>query len=312
MTLSIVAGSSNVPLAESVCATLGVRPCARIDDRFADGELHVDIEDSVRGHDVYIVQPTSPPADAHVMELLFLADACRRAGAARLTAVVPYFGYARHDRRVSGRTPVGARVIASMLESAGFARVVAIDVHTPAIEGFFHIPLEHVTAAPLVAGAVRRRDDMVIVAPDIGAVKLAERYQARLHLPLAVIHKARVAGAHGADVVERAIIGDDRDRAPLIVDDMITTGATIESAVKGLLAAGCAPEVTVAATHGLFVNGAVERLDALPIAQLVATDTVAPAAMPKHFETVNVAGALADVIARLHGSKSLTGLLVRA
>jgi ribose-phosphate pyrophosphokinase len=309
MTLIIVAGSSNVPLATSIAQKLGIRPCPRVDERFEDGELHVDIEATVRGHDVYLIQPTSPPVDEHVMELLFLADACRRAGAARLTAVLPYFGYARQDRRASGRTAVGARVIASLVESAGFARVVAVDLHAPAIEGFFHIPLEHVSAASLLADAVQTTSDMVIVAPDLGAVKLAERYQARLHLPMVVLHKARLGGS---GVSLRGIIGDVRHRAPLIVDDMVTTGATIEAAVKGLLAAGCKPDIAVLATHALFVGPAAERLQALPIRQLIATDSVIPATMPAHFQTVNIAPLLADVIARLHGAKSLDGVLVHA
>jgi len=147
MTLTVIAGSANVPLATSISAALGVKPCERTVQRFADGELHVAIEESVRGQDVYIVQPTSPLVDEHVMELLFLADACRRAGAARLTAIVPYFGYARQDRRASGREAVGARVVADLIETAGVARVVAIDLHAPAIEGFVHIPLEHLSAA---------------------------------------------------------------------------------------------------------------------------------------------------------------------
>ena len=137
MTLTVIAGSANVALANSVSAELGVKPCGRVVQRFADGELHVEIEESVRGHDVYVIQPTSLPVDEHVMELLFLADACRRAGAARLTAIVPYFGYARQDRRASGREAVGAHVIAGLIEAAGFARVVAIDLHTPEIEGVF-------------------------------------------------------------------------------------------------------------------------------------------------------------------------------
>jgi len=312
MTLNIIAGSSNIPLANSIGEKLGVEPCARIDRRFEDGELHVDIEATVRGHDVYLIQPTSPPVDEHVMELLFLADACRRAGAARLTAVVPYFGYARQDRRVAGRTPVGARVIASLIESAGFARVIAVDLHAPAIEGFFHIPLEHLSAAALLAGAVQTTSDMVIVAPDLGAVKLAERYQARLNLPIVVLHKSRIGIAGASAVSLRGVIGDVKGRTPLIVDDMVTTGATIEAAVNGLLDAGCRPEVAVVATHALFVGPAAARLQALPIRQLIGTSSVIPASMPAHFQTVNLGPVLADVIARVHSSKSLDGLLSRA
>lgn len=310
MTLTVIAGSANLPLATSVSAELGVKPHERIVQRFADGELRVEIEESVRGHDVYVIQPTSVPVDEHVMELLFLGDACRRAGAARLTAVVPYFGYARQDRRASGREAIGASVVSGVIEAAGFARVVAIDLHAPEIEGFFHIPLEHLSAAKLLAEAVRTTSDTIIVAPDLGAVKLAERYQTLLHLPVVVLHKTRVSGS---EVSLRAIIGDVKERAPLIVDDMITTGATVEAAIKGLLEAGCKPDVSVVATHALFVGPAAARLQALPIRQLIGTNSVnLTAELPAHFQVVNLAPIIADTIARLNRDQSLEHVLVHA
>ena len=310
MTLTLIAGSANVALATSISAELGVQPRGRVVQRFADGELHVEIEESVRGHDVYLIQPTSLPVDEHVMELIFLADACRRAGAARLTAVVPYFGYARQDRRASGREAVGARVVASLIEAAGFARVVAVDLHAPEIEGFFHIPLEHLSAAKLLAESVRATSDTVIVAPDHGAVKLAERYQASLHVPVVVLHKTRVSGS---EVSLHSVIGDVKDRAPLIVDDMITTGATIEAAVKGLLEAGCRPDVSVVTTHALFVGPAVARLQALPIRQLIGTNSVElTSELPAPFQVVNLAPMIADAIGRLHRDQSLENLLAHA
>ena len=308
MTLTVIAGSANVPLAKSLAAALRVKLHDRIVERFADGELHVEIEESVRGHDVYVIQPTAVPVDEHLMELFFLADACRRAGAARVTAVLPYFGYARQDRRASGREPVGARVIAGLIEAAGIARVVAIDLHTPEIEGFFHIPLEHLSATKLLADAVRPTSDMVIVAPDLGAVKLAERYQAFLHAPVVVLHKARVSGS---EVSLRSVIGDVRDRAPLIVDDMISTAATIETAVKGLLAAGCMPDVSVVATHGVFVGPAVARLQALHLRQLIVTNSVdIQADLGVPLQVVSLAPMIADTIARLNRDESLEHLLV--
>jgi ribose-phosphate pyrophosphokinase len=310
MMLTVIAGTANVPLAERICAELGVPPRRRVIQRFADGELHVEIEESVRGHDVYVIQPTNLPADEHVMELLFLADACRRSGAARLTAVVPYFGYARQDRRASGREAVGARVISSLMEAAGFARVVAVDLHAPAIEGFFHIPLEHLSAAKVLAGAIQTTPDMVIVAPDFGAVKLAARYQTFLHLPMAVLSKTRVSGS---EVSLRNIIGEIKDRALLIVDDMITTGATIEAAVKGLLEAGGKPDVSVVATHALFVGPAVARLQALPIRTVIGTNSVdLTAQLPASFQVVDLAPLLADAIGRLHRDESLEHLLAHA
>jgi len=308
MRLSLIAGSANPPLAERVARVMGIQLCARTDSRFDDGELDIRIEESVRGCDVYIVQPTSPPADEHLMELLFLADACRRAGADRLTAVIPYFGYARHDRRASGRTPVGGRVVASLLEQGGFQRVVAVDLHNAAIEGFFGGAVEHLSAAPLLAAALRPSRDAVLVAPDLGAMKLAERYQAHLDLPIAVIHKAR-AGSSGVTV--RRLVGDVAGRAPIIVDDMVTTGGTIDAAAKALLEAGCRPDITVVATHGLFVGSAAGRFDALPV-QTIVSDSVVPATAPRRLQTIGLAPLLADAIARLHGSQSLRDLVAHA
>jgi len=310
MRLTLVAGSGNPSLAAGVAHELGVSPCERSLLRFPDGELHVEIGETVRGRDVYVIQPTSHAPDERLMELIFLADACRRAGAERLTAVVPYFGYARQDRRATGREPVGAAVVAALIEAAGFTRVIAIDLHTPEIEGFFRIPVEHLSAANLLAAAIRKTSDSVIVAPDFGAIKLAERYRSHLDLPVAAIHKMRVSGS---EVSLRGIIGDVRDRAPIIVDDMITTAGTMETAVKGLLDAGCRPAISIVATHTLLVEPAVSRLNALPLRQFVGTNTVEPTGTPPmHLEIVNVAPLIADAIGRLHCGQSLESILVRA
>jgi ribose-phosphate pyrophosphokinase len=310
MRLTVLAGSANVTLAASIAQKLGVTPCARVLQRFADGELHVEIAETIRGHDVYVVQPTSLPVDEHLMELVFLADACRRAGAARQTAVLPYFGYARQDRRASGREAVAARVVASLIEDAGYARVITIDLHAPEIEGFFRIPLEHLSAARLLAAAAGTTADSVIVAPDLGAVRLARRYHALLNAPIVVIHKTR---ASGSEVSVRTVLGDVRGRSPIIVDDMISTGSTIEAAVNALVGAGCKPEVSVLTTHALFVGPAVSRLQALPIRQLIGTDTVeSTAELPPHFQVINVAAMLAEAIARLHRDQSLADLLAHS
>ena len=245
MTLTLIAGTANPSFATSIAHELGITPCRRTVHRFADGELHVEIDESVRGRDVYVIQPTSRPPDERIMELLFLADACRRAGASRLTAVVPYFGYARQDRRASGREAVGAGVVATLVEAAGYSRVLAVDLHTP-----------------------------------------------------------------GSDVSLRSIIGDVKDRAPIVVDDMITTGGTMEAAVKGLLEAGCKPDVTVVATHALFAGPAVARLKRLPIRQLVGTNSVETTSqMPDHSQVVNVAPLIADAIGRLHRDQTLEPML---
>jgi ribose-phosphate pyrophosphokinase len=307
--LTIVAGSGNRPLAESIAERLGVGICRSVVTRFPDSELYVELDDSVRDRDVYIVQSTGPAVDGHLMELLLLADAGRRAGAARLTAVVPYFGYARQDRRAKGREAVAGRVIADLLGVAGFERVVAVDLHTPSLEGFFSVPLEHLSAAAVLCNAIdaSMTDDAVIIAPDLGAVKLAENYAQLLHLPIAIVHKTRISGS---DVSVRGIVGTVAGRSPVIIDDMISTAGTIEAAVKALLAAGCRHEITVAASHALLVGPAIERLSALALKRLIVTDSLPlPERCSLPIETVTLAPMLAETIARLNVGESMKELL---
>ena len=311
MAISLFTGTSNPALAQSVAAALGM-PLGRAEvSRFPDGELRVELHETVRGHDVYLVQPTSPPAEEHLFVLLLLADACKRAGAQSLTAVIPYFGYARQDRRAQGRQPVAARLVADMLAVAGFGRVVALDLHNRAMEGVFSMPLEHVSAISALVEAVRQAipENAVVVASDLGATKLAEQWARLLDLPAALVHKKRVSG----DVVHvRDITGDVAGRAPILVDDMISTGGTLVAAAKCLLDAGARPEIVVAATHGLLVGEAVERLAQLPLKRLLVTDTVivpADAAARLPLTVVTVAPLLADCIRRLHGGESLSDLL---
>jgi ribose-phosphate pyrophosphokinase len=307
--LTILSGSANRPLAEAAARHLATPLgwCAM--HRFPDGEIQVEARESLRAHDVYLIQPTGPPVAENLLELLFLADACRRAGAARLTAVIPYFGYARQDRRAAGREAVGARVVADLIGACHLDRVVTVDLHTAALEGFFSVPLEHLTAVPLLAEAVRARlpENAVVVAPDLGAAKLAGRYARILRLPVAIVHKARLGGE---TVEARGISGEVRGLSPLLVDDMISTGGTIEAAARALLEAGCAPEIAVVATHGLLVGPARARLDALPIRRLVVTDSVAPPeAPPRSLEVVSLAPILAQTIKRLHAGESLRDLI---
>jgi ribose-phosphate pyrophosphokinase len=217
--MTVFAGPASVRLGREVCESLRVAPAVYDCRRFPDGEIQVEIGESVRGCDTFLVQATSPPVEQHLMELLLLADACRRAGARRLTGVVPYFGYARQDRR-TGRRSLGARVVADVLATAGFDRLLLIDAHTPAIEGFFDVPIDHLTAVPLLARAAApsMADNSIVVAPDLGAVKRAREYARLLQTPMAVIHKTRL---DGDEVEAHSVIGDVRGRLPLIVDDML-------------------------------------------------------------------------------------------
>ena len=313
MELTIFAGTANPSLAEGLAAKLSLPLGKREVHRFPDGELHVEIQESVRGDDVYLVQSTSSPAEKHLLELLLLADASRRAGAFRLTAIIPYFGYARQDRRASGREAVGARLVANLLESGGLLeRVVAVDVHTAAIEGFFGIPFEHLSAVPRLVESVGvyADPDSVVVAPDLGAAKLAERYAKPLELPVAMIHKSRTSGS---EVSVRGITGAVRDRRPIIVDDMISTGGTIEATIGTLLEEGCEPQITVVASHGLFVGPAVERLSAAPVQHLIVTDSVKlPDGRLLPLEVVNLAPLLAEAVDCLHNDRSLDNPIVHA
>ena len=309
MTLTLFAGTGNPGLGAATAERLGIAPGACAVDAFPDGELHVEIRESVRGHDVYLLQSAGPPAERHLLELLLLADACRRAGAARVSAVLPYFAYARQDRRSTGREAIGARVVADMLGTRDLARIVAVDLHSAALEGFLTPPLEHLSAVPVLAEALRpeRPEHGVVVAPDAGATGLAERYAEALELPVAIVQKTRLSGS---EVAVRSVTGDVADRAPVIVDDMIATGGTIAAAAAALLAAGCQPELTVVATHGLFVGPAHERLGALGLRRLLVTDTLTTTAVPGvAVRVISVAALLADAISRLHTGRSLGDLV---
>jgi len=310
MSLKILPGSANAALAESVATAVGVKPVQRLLQRFPDGELHVEIQESVRGCDVFLIQSTCPPVDEHFFELFLMADACRRAGATHLTAVIPYFGYARQDRRAHGREPVSTRLVADLIATSGIGRVVVVDFHSRAVESVFSNPVEHVSAIPILAQAVRpsAHQDAVVVSPDLGAVKMAERYAKLLDLSVAIIHKSRLSGA---EVAVRRIVGDVRGRKIVIVDDMITTGATIEKALKALLEAGCsASGIKVVASHGLFVANAAERLGKLPIEKFYVSDSVpAPEQFPLPLCVSSLAKLLAETIQRLHRRESLSDVL---
>lgn len=304
--LVVLAGSANLVLAAAVPSELGLEPASRLLEQFPDGEVYVRLQADVGGCDVWIVQPTSPPADRHLVELLLLADACRRAGCGRLGAAVPYFGYARQDRRTAEGEALGARVAADVLAVARLDRLVVVDPHSPAVEAMVSIPTDTISAVPVLAAALQSRitDDAVVVAPDLGAAKLAERYAAVLDLPVAHVRKTRLTGT---DVQADEVVGSVRDRTPVIVDDMVSTGATIAAAVNALLRAGSRDRMLAAASHALLSGAAPQTLGSLPLDKLFVTDTVVPlAALPPSGEIVAVAPLIADAIARTRGGVAAT------
>jgi ribose-phosphate pyrophosphokinase len=309
--MTVIVGSASARLGVEVCEALEVAPAAAACRSFPDGEMQAHVDETVRGRDVYVLQSTSPPVERNLFELLLLADACRRAGAARLTAVIPYFGYARQDRRVERRS-LGGRVAADVTATGGFDRLMLIDAHTAAIEGFFQIPLDHLTAVPLLAeaAALPNGRPAVVVAPDLGAVKRARSYASILRAPMAFVHKSRL---DGEEVAAHGVIGDVRDRVPIIVDDMLSTGATIEAAVGALRGAGALEPMHVVVTHALLVGEAHNILPRLPLARIVAGNTVAverPPGVP--LKVASVAPLIATAIRRAHTGESLADLRASA
>jgi len=300
--IELLAGTAHAALADAIAQQLGVAPLRRTLERTPDGEMLVRVDERARSRDVAIVQPTPAPAGEHLLELLLLADACWRLGAARIIAAIPYLGYARQDRRSRSGEALGSSVFAGALASARLQRALVVDPHNAAVEGGFSCPVENLTAVPLLARALERLlpNDCVIVAPDLGATKLAQHYAQLLGKPMAIVHKQRLGPS---DVVAERVIGEVRGRQPVLVDDMISTGGTIAAATEILLAQGARPPAVVVATHGLFASPAAERLAALPIAKVLTTDSVPPPAdeFPVH-ERVSIAPLLADALrsARRH------------
>jgi ribose-phosphate pyrophosphokinase len=270
----IFAGTANRSLAEKIAFEVGARLGNSLTEHFPDGELSVRLNESVRGREIFIIQPTIPPVNENLIELLAFADACRRASASYITAIVPYFGYARADKRNGRREPIMARMVADLFEVAGIKHVVTVDVHTPQIEGFFHVPVDNLTAVFALSEVLRERlsENAAVVAPDAGRVKMATAFAQQLKMPVVVLHKRRESGTETAVT---HLVGDVRGKACLIIDDMISTGGTIAESVNALLDAGAKPGITVAATHGLFTSHARERLERESVGEIYVTDTVA-------------------------------------
>jgi ribose-phosphate pyrophosphokinase len=301
---TLFSGRANAPLATAIASHLGkpLAPC--LIERFPDGELTVHLEASVRNHEVFIVQPTSPPVNEHLVELLMFADACRRAAATRITAIVPYFGYARADKRLGRREPITASMVAHLMQAVGISHLITLDSHTPQLEGFFFVPVDSLTAVPVLCEALSPvlPPRTVVVSPDTGRVRMATEYAQRLDTSVVVLHKQRISGTE-TQVIR--VVGEVRDRPCLIVDDMITTGATILRSVEALLQAGARSEMIVAATHGILVGSAREKLNHESIRAIFLTDSVpVEAEAQPHIQVVSVAPLLATTLQRfLAGGK---------
>jgi ribose-phosphate pyrophosphokinase len=304
----IFTGTANPPLAEAIARELGVRLGAGTIERFPDGELSVRLDEPVRRKEVFLVQPTSPPVNEHLVELLAFADAFRRASAARVTAIMPYFGYARADKRHGRREPITASMVADLLRAVDIDHVITLDLHMPQIEGFFHAPVDSLTAVPTLCAELQGSlpKGALVVSPDAGRLGMATEYAHRLDTSLVVLHKRRESGS---ETRVTHIVGNVRDRACLIIDDMISTGGTIAESIEALLEAGARPDITIAATHGLLLDGARDRLSHEAVRKVFITDSVATADRDwPRLRVVSVAPILAGAIRRLLGDCSLSGL----
>jgi len=309
--LKVFSGRANRPLAEKIAARLGVPLGDAKVDNFADGEIRVVINDNVRGRDVFVIQPTPPPAD-NLLELLLMIDAVKRASAERVTAVIPYYGYARQDRKDRPRVPVSAKLVANILTRAGVDRILTVDLHAEQIQAFFDIPADHLYATPVLVEyfAPQIDNNTVVVAPDTGRANRARGFAERLNkaIPLAIIDKRRTV-ANQAEVYN--LVGDVRDKDALIFDDMIDTGGTLLKATKTLVANG-ARTIRAVATHGVFSRTAVADIAAAPLTEVVITDTIfqSPEKQNPKIKELTVSKLLAEAIRRIHQGESVSSLFI--
>ncbi|MBN2333586.1 MAG: ribose-phosphate pyrophosphokinase [Deltaproteobacteria bacterium] len=310
--LKVIAGNSNPSLAEAICQHLQVPLSKAIVKRFSDGEIMVEIHESVRGMRVFVVQSTCDPVNSNIMELLILIDALKRASASEINAVIPYYGYARQDRKVAPRAPITAKLMADLLTAAGANRVIAMDLHAGQIQGFFNIPVDHLYALPAMISYVENhiQDDMVVVSPDAGGVERARAYAKKLGASLAIIDKRRSA----PNVLEEEmnIIGDIEGKVAVIIDDMIDTAGTLTKAANVLMEEGAAG-VYGFASHGVLSGPAIERIATSRLAKVVITDSIPLKDNAKQCDKIvvlSVAGLLADAIKRIYIEDSVSCLFV--
>ncbi|MGO9581329.1 MAG: ribose-phosphate diphosphokinase [Acidimicrobiales bacterium] len=296
--LELVTGRSHPELAAEIASCLGVTLSETNLHRFADGEIHCRFDSSMRGADMFIVQTHAGPVNDSIVEQLIMVDAAKRASAHRITAVCPYYGYSRQDRKATGREPITAKLVADLLSAAGVDRVVSVDLHSGQIQGFFDVPVDHLTAAPVLLDYLREHGakDLVVIAPDAGRVKVAERYSQLLETDLALVHKRRPRGTYN-EAVAMDVVGNVEGRPCVIIDDLIDTAGTVSGAAYQLVEAG-ATDVWAMATHALLSDPALDRLSSSPISRVIVTNTLPLPVyrrIPK-IEVISVAKIIADAI----------------
>ena len=311
--LKVFSGNANIPLAEEICSILNIPLGRAYVGRFPDGEAEVKIEENVRGADCFIVQPTSFPANDNLMELLLLMDALRRASADRITAVLPYYGYGRQDRKAEPRVPISAKLVADLIQAAGADRVLTMDLHAGQIQGFFNIPVDHLYANPVIIDYFKKKpfiaemDSLVVVSPDAGGVERARAFAKRLGAELAIVDKRRISPREAAVMT---IVGEVKEKNVIIIDDIIDTAGTLSKACEALTKAG-ARKVFAGCAHAIFAGPALERLNNCPIEEVVVTNTIPlKQSKPKYVTVLSVGPLLAEAIERIHAGSSVSELFV--
>lgn len=308
--IKIFSGNSNQSLAREICSTLGMPLSESLVRNFSDGEIRVEICENVRGRDVYIVQSTCAPTNNNLMEMLIMIDALKRASAAKITTVIPYYGYARQDRKAAPRTPITSKLVADLITTAGADRVVTVDLHAGQIQGFFNIPVDNLYAAPVIVEHIKREfsgDNVVMVSPDAGGTERARAFAKRIGCTLAVIDKRRSA-PNVAEVMH--VIGDVRDKVAILLDDMIDTAGTLTHGAKALKQHG-ANQIYACATHGVLSGPAIERINESDITEVVLTNTIPlqdKAGQTSKIRVLSVAPLLAEAIRRIHEDESVSSL----
>jgi ribose-phosphate pyrophosphokinase len=304
--ITLISGTAHPELSASIAAELNLPLADAHVGRFPDKEIDIKVSEDIRGRDVYVLQPTCPPVNDNWAELLLLLDTLRRASAGRITAVMPYYGYARKDRKDEGRVPISAKVVANTLVGAGAQRIVTLDMHAAQIQGFFDIPVDHLYARPVLLDAVAQLgvENPVVVTPDVGGTKMARAWAKRLSADLAIVDKRRISGS---ETVIENVIGDVQGRNCVIVDDMISTGGSITQAAETLKRNGAA-RIVIAVSHAVLCGPAVERIENAPVDTVLVTDTIPLKIKPSNMKVVSTAPLIARAIQNIHENNSISGL----